>query len=52
MNRREFLGVTTVSGIGLLVGGDLSLSSAEASETLSKNSIKPRLKVLTLPAKT
>jgi hypothetical protein len=39
MNRREFLGVTTVSGIGLVAGGRMGLPSAEAFETQSTNSI-------------
>jgi hypothetical protein len=33
MNRREFLGVTIVSGIGLFAGGGIGLSYDPALET-------------------
>ncbi len=49
INRREFLGVTTVSGIGLLAGGSVSLPSAGSSETLDKSSFETSLKLLPFP---
>jgi len=49
MNRREFLGVTTVAGIGLLGGGCASHSSDTTSASLQPNSPAATLKILPYP---